>query len=286
MFSYYIFCVIFTNYVNIFSISILIFQKQEQKAPQEIVFGALSGIYILIYIFLYLSYINKIYYSDIIRYPHRDITEAKIKELGIKEIKEDDKEIFEQLLALVPKKYDDKYPKPLFGADYYFRNKGLCIIFPFVFLMYIICLFASLGTGSIVHWDAFEYSLFLIGTDGICAGVLMIGWFLCKRRLSKNIIMEKNIIFRNGYYALRSEYLSDLKNQPRENGKELEERKKFENTDVYKDWKKKNPELTSWNYGLSISLDNNPYKSNTGSLEPNHLPPSLFRAEDPKRQKP
>ena len=126
--------------------------------------------------------------------------------------------------------------------------------------MYIICLFASLGTGNIVYWNTFEYLSFSIGTIGVYAGILMAIWFLGKRFLSKNILMEKNIIFRNGYYALRGEYLSDSQNQPRENDKELEERKKFENTDVYKEWKKKNPELTSWNYGLSISWDNNPEK--------------------------
>lgn len=273
MLSYYIACVIFTNYVNIFSVFILIVQKQqqEQKVPQEAVFGAISSIYMLIYIFAYLLYINKICYPDIIRYPNRYITETKIKKLGIKKIKEDDEEIFDQLLALTPKKYDNRYPSPLFGADYYFRNKGLLIIFSFTFFIFITCFLVSLFTGSIVHWDAFEYSLFLIGADGICAGVLMIGWFLCKRRLSKNIIMEKNIIFRNGYYALRDEYLLDSKNKPKENNTELEERKKFENTDVYKEWKdkikKEHPEWTSWNYGLSISQDNNPEKVKFDELE-------------------
>ena len=66
--------------------------------------------------------------------------------------------------------------------------------------------------------------------------------------------MEKNIIFRNGYYALRDEYLLDSNNEPKENNTEIEERKKFESTDVYKEWKdkikKEHPEWTSWNYGL------------------------------------
>lgn len=277
MLLYYIACVIFTNYVNIFSIFILVFLRQKESdgsqklvIPQEIVFTAISGIYVVIYLSAYWLSMNEIYYPEMIRYPHRDITETKIKKLGIKEIKEDDKEIFEQLLALAPKKYDDKYPKPLFEANNYFLNKGLCIIFPFVFLMYIICLFASLSTGNIVHWNTFEYLSFSIGTIGVCAGILMVVWFLRKRYLSKNIIMEKNIIFRNGYYALRDEYLLVLKNKPKENNTELEERKKFENTDVYKEWKdkikKEHPEWTSWNYGLSISWDNNPVKARSNEL--------------------
>lgn len=285
MLSYYIFCVIFTNYVNIFSTCILIYIFLGGR-PQEVIFAGISGIYVPIYIIAYLLSIKEIYYPDMIRFPHRNVMEAKIKDLGIKEIKEDDKEIFDQLLALTPKRYDDKYPKPLFGADYYFRNKGLFIVFPFAFPIFIIYFFVSLYTGNIAHLNTLECFLLWTSIISIVWGGGLTLWFLGKRRLFKKIIIKKNIIFRNGYYALRGEYLSDLKNQPRENGKELEERKKFENTDVYKEWKKKNPELTSWNYGLSISWDNNPYKSNTGSLEPNHLPPSLFRAEDPERQEP
>lgn len=286
MLYYYIFCVIFTNYVNIFSACILIYIFLGGR-PQEVIFAAISGIYVLIYIFAYSFSIKEICYPDIIRYPHRNIMEAKIKGLGIKEIKEDDKEIFDQLLSLTPKKYDDKYPKPLFGADYCFLNKGLLIIFSFAFPIFIIYFFMSLYTGSIVRSSEIEYFLFRISVVGISGGCGLILWFLGKQLLSKSILMEKNIIFRNGYYALRGEYLSDLKNQPRENGKEIEERKKFENTDVYKEWKKKNPELTSWNYGLSISWDNNPDKAKTGESAPEtptDLAGSESTPEDLKRQ--
>jgi len=31
----------------------------------------------------------------------------------------------------------------------------------------------------------------------------------------------------------------------------------------YKKWQKENPQLTSWNYGLSISWDNNPEKDSS-----------------------
>ena len=286
MLSYYIFCVIFTNYVNIFSTCILIYIFLGGH-PQEVIFAGISGIYVPIYIIAYSLSIKEIYYPDMIRFPHRNIMEAKIKGLGIKEIKEDDKEIFDQLLALTPKKYNDKYPKPLFGADYCFRNKGLLIIFSFSFPIFIIYFFVSLYTGNIAHLNTLEFFLLWTSIISIVWGSGLTLWFLGKQFFSTSVLMEKNIIFRNGYYALRGEYLSNSKNQPRENGKELEERKKFENTDVYKEWKKKNPELTSWNYGLSISRDNNPYKSNTGSLEPNHLPPSLFLGQEtPKRQEP
>lgn len=153
--------------------------------------------------------------------------------------------------------------------------------------MYIICLLASLCAGGImymVYWDIFEFILFFAGIVGICAGVLMIVWFLYKRRLSKNIIMEKNIIFRNGYYALRYEYLLDSENKPKENNTELEERKKFENTDVYKEWKdkikKEHPEWTSWNYGLSIDWDNDPEKIKFNELGDDN--PVGSESESPK----
>ena len=101
----------------------------------------------------------------------------------------------------------------------------------------------------------------------------------------------KNIIFRNGYHALKDIYLINPYGGLIEVDKENIEREKFAKGKAYDFWYKRNkkdhPEWrTSWNYGLSISWDNNPYKSNTGSLEPNHLPPSLFRAGDPKRQEP
>ena len=100
-----------------------------------------------------------------------------------------------------------------------------------------------------------------------------------------NSIDVKNIIYRNCYHALRDVFLLEgfvLF----EDDAESKEREKFEKTKEYKKWKKENPHLTSWNYGLSIDWDNNPYKNNTNGLEPNHLPPSLFRTEDSKRQEP
>ncbi|RUP71573.1 hypothetical protein D8M23_09300 [Rothia sp. HSID18067] len=101
--------------------------------------------------------------------------------------------------------------------------------------------------------------------------------------------IQKNIIFRNGYHALKDIYLINPYGDLIEADREDIEREKFEKGKAYDFWYKRNkkdhPEWrTSWNYGLSISWDNNPNKNNTDGLEPNHLPPSLFRAEDPKRQ--
>lgn len=109
---------------------------------------------------------------------------------------------------------------------------------------------------------------------------------LIYRKISKQKASGENIIVRNGYYALREYYLAQDSCILYERPKEKYEREKFEKSHEFREWKKKNPEFTSWNYGLSISWDNNPYKNNMDGLEPNHLPSSLFRAEDLKRQEP
>ena len=110
---------------------------------------------------------------------------------------------------------------------------------------------------------------------------------LVYRRISKQATSEENIIVRNGYHVLREYYLAQDIYIFYERPEEKRERENFEKSREYKEWKKKNPELTSWNYGLSISWDNNPYKSNTDGLEPNHLPPSLFLGQEtPKGKNP
>ena len=55
-----------------------------------------------------------------------------------------------------------------------------------------------------------------------------------------------------------------------EDDAESKERDKFEKTKEYKKWKKENPHLTSWNYGLSIEWDNDPEKVNFNELEDNN----------------
>ena len=62
-------------------------------------------------------------------------------------------------------------------------------------------------------------------------------------------------------------------------------------TKEYKEWwdkvKKDHPEWTSWDYGLSISWDNNPGKDKTGESAPEtptDLVGSESTPEDPKRQ--
>ena len=108
----------------------------------------------------------------------------------------------------------------------------------------------------------------------------------------KHEVLENNIIFKNCYYALRDIFLVD--------GYELnkisdgqEEREEFKKTKEYKEWwdkvKKDHPQWTSWNYGLSISWDNDPDKAKTGESAPEtptDLAGSESTPEDPKWQEP
>ena len=102
-----------------------------------------------------------------------------------------------------------------------------------------------------------------------------------------------NIVFRNGYHALKDIYLIREHEGAQETSKENKEREYFEKTKEYKEWwdkvKKDHPEWTSWNYGLSISWDNDPEKDKTDESAP-EIPTDLAGSEstpkDPKRQEP
>ena len=118
--------------------------------------------------------------------------------------------------------------------------------------------------------------------------MILYGYSVIKK--TYNNLRMMNIVFRNGYHALKDIYLIRNYEGVQETPKENKEREDFEKTKEYKEWrdkvKKDHPDWSSWNYGLSINWDNRPYKNNTNGLEPNHLPSSLFRAEDLKRQEP
>lgn len=106
-------------------------------------------------------------------------------------------------------------------------------------------------------------------------------------------LRENNIVFRNGYHALKYIYLIRGYKGVHETPEEDKERKAFEKTKEFKEWrdkvKKDHPEWTSWNYGLSINWDNNPDKDKADgseSEEPTDLVSSESIPEDPERQEP
>lgn len=103
-------------------------------------------------------------------------------------------------------------------------------------------------------------------------------------------LRENNIVFRNGYHALKDIYLIRGYKGVHETPEEDKERKAFEKTKEFKEWrdkvKKEHPEWTSWNYGLSISWDNKPDKDKADgseSEEPTDLTSPESIPEDTER---
>ena len=103
-------------------------------------------------------------------------------------------------------------------------------------------------------------------------------------------LRENNIVFRNGYHALKDIYLIRGYKGVHETPEEDKERKAFEKTKESKEWRdkveKEHPEWNSWNYGLSISWDNKPDKDKADgseSEEPTDLTSSESIPEDTER---
>lgn len=103
-------------------------------------------------------------------------------------------------------------------------------------------------------------------------------------------LRENNIVFRNGYHALKDIYLIRGYKGVHETPEEDKERKAFEKTKEFKEWRdkveKEHPEWNSWNYGLSISWDNKPDKDKADgseSEEPTDLTSSESIPEDTER---
>ena len=209
-------------------------------------------------------------YNDVLK---RATLENKVIKLGILSA-----EVRENLISIKPSAGGAHYPKPSWDKAV-LKNWAISIIITIGFLVNFIILGFGVVSARMPFW------VFIIFFASF-----IFAWIAAYRTEKLNKI-QKNIIFRNGYHALRNIYLFNSYIELDENDEEKKERRKFKNGKAYNFWYKRNkkdhPEWrTSWNYGLSISWDNNPYKSNTDGLEPNHLPPSLFRAEDPKRQEP
>lgn len=180
---------------------------------------------------------------------------------------------------------DEYYPRPEWGGPNVNIEKRSKIILVFLIIASLVLDFI-LPTFLAFYYEKFDFlhiGLIILVYSVILMVILYSYSFI--KKTYKNFRMM-NIVFRNGYHALKDIYLIRGYKGVHETPEEDKERKAFEKTKEYKKWKKENPRLKSWNYGLSINWDNNPYKSNTNGIEPNHLPPSLFRTEDLKRQEP
>lgn len=163
------------------------------------------------------------------------------------------------------------YPRPRWGGPKPNLEKWNNIIFGVVFTyMVVIGIFWPFGT--IIYYGRVNFTNIII----IILYLLIIFTLLVflRNSIGKNgkTSRENNIIFRNGYHALKDVYLIRKYEGIQETPKENKEREDFEKTKEYKEWwdkvKEDHPEWTSWNYGLSISWDNNPDKVKTDESEP------------------
>ena len=193
-------------------------------------------------------------YSDILS---RATLENQILNLGILS-----EEVRGELVMISPRTGRKNYPR--FSRGNY-RYKGWYIIIMVMILSFLILIISQSFVpivGKLIQGDSEGW----IEAIGIVVALVLSCILFKDMNVAYNEVREKNIIFRNGYYALRNVYLARKSIELIESSKEKRERKGFEKSKIYKRWKNKikneHPEWESWNYGLDIGSDNNPEKAN------------------------
>lgn len=222
----------------------------------------------------YSNYSNRLIstYHDILI---RATLEKDISDLGVI-----DSEVRKELLLLKPKSIKNEYPRIVWRIRYNKKLFKYIIVLAVLSIYFLISALINLQIGNMYAIIIFT-ALFLF--------VL-----LCIIKLfhkHNNLKMIKNIIFRNACHALESIYKIPGYTL-HEDANLYYERKDFEDTKEFKKWKDRVQEdnsrcklWTSWNYGLSINWDNNPYKNSTNKditkdLELNYFPPNLFQSKN------
>ncbi|WP_279796798.1 hypothetical protein [Rothia dentocariosa] len=193
-------------------------------------------------------------YRDILS---RATLENQILNLGILS-----EEVRRELVMISPRTGRKNYPR--FSRGNY-RYKGWYIIIMVMILSFLILIISQSFVpivGKLIQGDSEGW----IEAIGIVVALVLSCILFKDMNVAYNEVREKNIIFRNGYYALRNVYLARKSIELIESSKEKRERKGFEKSKIYKRWKNKikneHPEWESWNYGLDIGSDNNPEKAN------------------------
>ena len=178
-------------------------------------------------------------YNDVLK---RATLENKVIKLGILSA-----EVRENLTSIKLSSGGRYYPRPSW-EKMVLKNWAISITLIIGFLINFITLGFGVATGRTPFW-----LLIIFFASFIFAGVMTF-------RAEKFNKTQKNIIFRNGYHALRDVYLARESISLVETPREIKEREGFEKTRIYKDWeiKEEYPEWTSWNYGLDIGCNNKP----------------------------
>lgn len=224
-------------------------------------------------------------YNDVLK---RATLENRVIKLGILNMR-----VRRELSSLYKVSAGDKYyPQPEWGGpkvNIEKRNQKTLVFSIIVALIFVLIVPVFLE----FYYKVFNISIIISIILGSLISFIAIG---CSYNAAKKIdskFRTMNIVFRNGYHALKDIYLIRENEGVQETSKENKEREDFEKTKEYKEWwdkvKKDHPQWTSWNYGLSISWDNNPDKAKTGESAPEtptDLAGSESTPEDPKRQEP
>ena len=191
-------------------------------------------------------------YNDIIK---RATLENKVIKLGILSA-----EVRENLISIKLSSGGVYYPRPSWGKMG-LKNWAISITLIIGFLINFITLGFGVATGRTPFW------LFIIFFASFTfAGVMTF-------RVENFNKTQKNIIFRNGYHALRDVYLARESISLVETSREIKEREGFEKTRIYKEWenkiKEEYPKWTSWNYGLDIGDNKKP--DDYGDIKPSKI---------------
>ena len=191
-------------------------------------------------------------YNDIIK---RATLENKVIKLGILSA-----EVRKNLISIKLSSGGTYYPRPSW-EKMVLKNWAISITLIIGFLINFITLGFGVATGRTPFW------LFIIFFASFTfAGVMTF-------RVEKFNKTQKNIIFRNGYHALRDVYLARESISLVETSREIKEREGFEKTRIYKEWenkiKEEYPKWTSWNYGLDIGDNNKP--DDYGDIKPSKI---------------
>lgn len=208
-------------------------------------------------------------YNDIIK---RATLENKVIKLGILSA-----EVRENLISIKLSSGGVYYPRPSWGKMV-LKTWAISITLIIGFLINFIALGFGVAVGRTPSW-----LLIVLFASFTFAGVMTF-------RVEKFNKTQKNIIFRNGYHALRDVYLARESISLVETPREIKEREGFEKTRTYKEWenkiKEEYPKWTSWNYGLDIGDNNKP--DDYGDIKPSKIQSiapwikSLFQKSTPE----
>lgn len=210
-------------------------------------------------------------YNDVL---NRATLENRVINLGILSEK-----VIKDLANIKPSTGNENYPQPIQGG--YRGIRGII----FIILTFLFYIFATVFYFVIMIFNGLPQG-WIVLISGIIGFHFIVKSIMGESREAR----ESNIIFRNGYHALRDVYLARESIKLIESSKERMEREKFEKSKTYKKWKnkvqKEHPEWESWNYGLDIDCNNKPKVP--GDIKPSKIQSivlwikSLFQKSTPE----